>query len=40
MIDFFFNVIDFIAGVMVSGLGFAITLAGLKLIITGLGWLF
>ena len=40
MIDLLFSIVNFIAGIITSGLGFAITLAGLKIIYIGLGWLF
>ena len=39
MIEFALNIVSFIAGVFTAGFGFAVTLAGLKILYTGLGWL-
>ena len=40
MIEFVFSIVNFIAGVFTAGFGFAVALAGLKILYTGLGWLF
>jgi len=40
MIEFLINFINFIAGIIVTGLGVTVTLAGFKIILTGLGWVF
>ena len=39
MLDILFNFVNFMAGIIVAGLGFTVTLAGLKIMYTGLGWL-
>lgn len=39
MIDLIFSIVNFIAGVFTAGFGFALALAGFKILYTGLGWL-
>ena len=39
MIEILWNFVNFFAGVIVAGLGFTVTLAGLKIMYTGIGWL-
>jgi hypothetical protein len=40
MIELFFNLVSSIAGIITTGLGFAVVLTGIKIMITGLGWVF
>lgn len=40
MIEFIFNFISVIAGILVIGAGSAVTVAGIKIIATGFGWVF
>lgn len=40
MIDLLTGFVSFIAGVIISGVGVSVILAGVKILYTGLGWVF
>ena len=40
MIDILYNFVSIIAGLVTAGLGFTVILAGIKILLTGFGWMF
>lgn len=40
MIELITGLVSFIAGIITAGVGFTVVLAGLKIMHTGIGWVF